>query len=113
AARSCAVSIRAKPSSSRATGCRSVSSHPCAVTALSAQTRRLRCSATRLAWTPPATAPISTRSSPRTSNLVPEDRHPRGLLDTSVIIELDQLEPHVLPLEVAVSALTMAELAAG
>jgi predicted nucleic acid-binding protein len=44
---------------------------------------------------------------------VPEDRHPRGLLDTSVIIELDQLEPDVLPLEVAVSALTMAELAAG
>ena len=44
---------------------------------------------------------------------MPEDRHPRGLLDTSVIIELDQLEPDVLPLEVAVSALTMAELAAG
>jgi predicted nucleic acid-binding protein len=44
---------------------------------------------------------------------VPEARHPRGLLDTSVIIDLDQLEPDVLPLEVAVSALTMAELAAG
>jgi predicted nucleic acid-binding protein len=47
------------------------------------------------------------------SNLVPEDRHPRGLLDTSVIIDLERIEPDVLPLEVAVSALTMAELAAG
>ena len=44
---------------------------------------------------------------------MPEDRHARGLLDTSVIIDLDQIEPDVLPLEVAVSALTMAELAAG
>ena len=30
-----------------------------------------------------------------------------------MIIDLDQIEPDVLPLEVAVSALTMAELAAG
>ena len=66
-----------------------------------------------LASTPPASGPISMRSRPRTSNLVPDDRQPRGLLDTSVIIDLDQLEPDVLPLEVAVSALTMAELAAG
>lgn len=44
---------------------------------------------------------------------MPEDRHPRGLLDTSVIIDLDRIEPDVLPLEVAVSALTLAELAAG
>ena len=44
---------------------------------------------------------------------MPEGRRPRGLLDTSVIIDLDRLEPDVLPLEVAVSALTMAELAAG
>lgn len=53
------------------------------------------------------------RSHRRTRNLVPEGRRPRGLLDTSVIIDLDRLEPDVLPLEVAVSALTMAELAAG
>jgi predicted nucleic acid-binding protein len=35
------------------------------------------------------------------------------LLDTSVVIDLDQLDPALLPLEVAVSAVTMAELAAG
>jgi predicted nucleic acid-binding protein len=44
---------------------------------------------------------------------VPESRHPRGLLDTSVVIDLERLEPELLPLEVAVSAITMAELAAG
>ena len=37
----------------------------------------------------------------------------RGLIDTSVVIDLDHLEPEVLPLELAVSALTLAELAAG
>lgn len=36
-----------------------------------------------------------------------------GLLDTSVIIDLDILDPASLPSGVAVSALTMAELAAG
>jgi predicted nucleic acid-binding protein len=40
-------------------------------------------------------------------------RDERGLLDTSVIIDLDQLDPLLLPTSVAVSALTMAELAAG
>lgn len=43
-----------------------------------------------------------------------EDRvHERGLLDTSVIIDFAALEPARLPREVAVSAITMAELAAG
>ena len=42
-----------------------------------------------------------------------EDRRQRGLLDTSVIIDLDRLDASLLPLEVAVSAITMAELAAG
>lgn len=37
----------------------------------------------------------------------------QGLLDTSVVIDLDRLDPSELPIEVAVSALTMAELAAG
>ena len=45
-------------------------------------------------------------------NLVPE-RLPRGLLDTSVIIDLDRIPAGSLPLEVAVSSMTMAELAAG
>lgn len=34
------------------------------------------------------------------------------MLDTSVVIDLDELDPSVLPVEVAVSAVTMAELAA-
>jgi len=45
---------------------------------------------------------------------VPEGRrHQRGLLDTSVIIDIEMLDPAQLPGEVAVSALTMSELAAG
>ena len=42
-----------------------------------------------------------------------DQRRPRGLLDTSVIIDFDAIEPGDLPLELAVSAVTMAELAAG
>jgi predicted nucleic acid-binding protein len=37
----------------------------------------------------------------------------RGLIDTSVVIDLERLEPSELPTELAVSAVTMAELAAG
>jgi predicted nucleic acid-binding protein len=44
---------------------------------------------------------------------VPDGRHLRGLIDTSVVIDLDAIEPDNLPIEVAVSAVTMAELAAG
>ena len=40
-------------------------------------------------------------------------RHERGILDTSVIIDLEKLDPARLPIEVAVTAITMAELAAG
>ncbi|HVL03343.1 MAG TPA: PIN domain-containing protein, partial [Acidimicrobiales bacterium] len=42
-----------------------------------------------------------------------EDRPARGVLDTSVVIDLEQIDPSRLPGEVAVSAITMAELAAG
>lgn len=45
--------------------------------------------------------------------LVADERRPRGLLDTSVIIDLEHLESAQLPIESAVSAITMAELAAG
>jgi predicted nucleic acid-binding protein len=46
--------------------------------------------------------------------LVPEERrHQRGLLDTSVVIDIGLLDSSQLPSEVAVSAVTMAELAAG
>ncbi len=44
---------------------------------------------------------------------MPDRRHARGLIDTSVIIDLEQIEQAALPLELAVSAITMAELAAG
>ncbi len=44
---------------------------------------------------------------------MPDARPARGLLDTSVIVELEQIEVTSLPLEVAISAITMAELAAG
>jgi predicted nucleic acid-binding protein len=40
-------------------------------------------------------------------------RAQRGIIDTSVVIDLEQLEARQLPIEVAVSAVTMAELAAG
>lgn len=42
-----------------------------------------------------------------------EARRRRGLLDTSVVIALGQIEERHLPEEVAVSAITLAELAAG
>lgn len=44
---------------------------------------------------------------------MPEPRLARGLLDTSVVIDLEHLDPAALPAAVAVSAVTMAELAAG
>lgn len=42
-----------------------------------------------------------------------ERRHLRGLIDTSVVIDLEVIPVERLPREVAVSAMTMAELAAG
>jgi predicted nucleic acid-binding protein len=44
---------------------------------------------------------------------VAEDRSSRGLVDTSVVIDLEQVAASDLPAELAVSAITMAELAAG
>jgi predicted nucleic acid-binding protein len=49
----------------------------------------------------------------RTPCPVPDLRPARGILDTSVVIDLEHIEPSRLPIEVAVSAITMAELAAG
>lgn len=42
-----------------------------------------------------------------------EDRPSRGVLDTSVVIDLEAIDPSRLPGEVAISAITIAELAAG
>jgi predicted nucleic acid-binding protein len=44
---------------------------------------------------------------------VAEHRHAQGLVDTSVLIDLDVIDPTHLPRELAVSAITLAELAAG
>ncbi len=41
------------------------------------------------------------------------ERLARGLLDTSVVIDLESIAPALLPREVAVSAITIAELSAG
>jgi predicted nucleic acid-binding protein len=55
-------------------------------------------------WTP---------SSIRTPHLVAESPPPRGLIDTSVVIDFPDIELTRLPAEVAISAITLAELAAG
>ena len=44
---------------------------------------------------------------------MPERRHARGIIDTSVVIDLERADPTSLPAELAVSAVTLAELAAG
>lgn len=44
---------------------------------------------------------------------MPEIRRARGVIDTSVVIALETITPAQLPREVAVSAVTMAELGAG
>ena len=42
-----------------------------------------------------------------------DHRHPRGVIDTSVVIDLDRLDSAALPGELAIAAVTLAELAAG
>jgi predicted nucleic acid-binding protein len=44
---------------------------------------------------------------------VADSRHPRGLIDTSVVIDLELIASDRLPLELAISAITLAELSAG
>jgi predicted nucleic acid-binding protein len=44
---------------------------------------------------------------------VADARRPRGLIDTSVVIDLEAIDPELLPRELAISAVTLAELAAG
>lgn len=53
--------------------------------------------------------------STKTSRPVAEQptRHARGILDTSVVIDLEEIDVASLPDAVAVSSLTLAELAAG
>jgi len=44
---------------------------------------------------------------------VPEPGHANGVIDTSVVIDLERINPTDLPAQLAVSAVTLAELAAG
>jgi predicted nucleic acid-binding protein len=44
---------------------------------------------------------------------VPEPRPPRGLIDTSVLVDLERIDDEMLPQQLAISAVTLAELAAG
>jgi predicted nucleic acid-binding protein len=53
--------------------------------------------------------PFSTSGRPR----VADPRHRRGLIDTSVVIDLGEIDATDLPSEIAISAVTLAELAAG
>ena len=57
-------------------------------------------------------ARTSTRQSNRTSIAIVSEAE-RGLLDTSVVIDHDLVDPSRLPAESAISAVTLAELAAG
>lgn len=44
---------------------------------------------------------------------MPEAGHARGVVDTSVVIDLGRIDPDRLPGELAIAAVTLAELAAG
>ena len=44
---------------------------------------------------------------------MPEPRPRRGLIDTSVVVKLERIDRDALPEELAISAVTLAELAAG
>jgi predicted nucleic acid-binding protein len=44
---------------------------------------------------------------------LPDAPAARGLIDTSVVIELERIDPEALPGQLAVAAITLAELAAG
>lgn len=44
---------------------------------------------------------------------MPDARHDQGLIDTSVVIGLERIDPQTLPGQLAIAAITLAELAAG
>jgi predicted nucleic acid-binding protein len=44
---------------------------------------------------------------------VPDGGSARGLIDTSVVIGLNRIDPATLPAELAIASITLAELAAG
>lgn len=56
---------------------------------------------------------MSTRHSITIPPRVADEQIPRGIIDTSVVIDLEHVAARDLPSELAVSAVTLAELAAG
>jgi predicted nucleic acid-binding protein len=56
---------------------------------------------------------MSTLSSTSGRLRVADPAHQRGIIDTSVVIDLERVDPADLPSELAISAITLAELAAG
>src|SRR5580704_912662 len=58
-------------------------------------------------------APTWTTSSIKMRRRVPNATHERGMIDTSVVIDLERIDPGSLPDGLAISAVTLAELAAG
>ncbi|KAA0266611.1 MAG: type II toxin-antitoxin system VapC family toxin [Acidobacteria bacterium] len=62
---------------------------------------------------PIASEATSTGTSTRIRPRVAEAVRARGIVDTSVVIDLERVAPDDLPGEIAISAITLAELAAG
>lgn len=62
---------------------------------------------------PIGSSKTSIRSSIKTQRRGSGGTKSRGLLDTSVAVQLDEIAPEYLPVEMAISALTLAELLAG
>jgi predicted nucleic acid-binding protein len=63
--------------------------------------------------TPSCSGPISTGTRTKIPRRVADASATRGLIDTSVVIGLDRVDPETLPSQLAVAAVTLAELAAG
>lgn len=75
--------------------------------------QRLPRSAEPLRLTLSAGAPIWIATSLRIHDHVAESVSQHGLIDTSVVIGLERIDPDTLPRRVAIAAITLAELAAG
>lgn len=97
----------------RATASPSASSRRCAGAGSSNATRPSRRSARRPRWTRVADGPIWTVTCPRILRRVPDSSPQRGLVDTSVVIGLERIDPKALPEQLAIAAITLAELVAG
>src|SRR5207245_11252230 len=105
--------IAARHSSSRATAFRSASCRLSDNDGSSAPMQPSPSSRARRSSTLRGSEPRWTRSSTSIHGHVAEPRHQRGLIDTSVVIDLGRIDAADLPYEIAVSAVTLAELAAG